>query len=113
MKRCFLCVSVICLLGAGAVRASPILSGPVAQCSTFAVDSTNPNDLAIQFANFSAANFACEQQDKIYSDFSLTGLPDTSTLRIQLQHLTGVDFHTVTFNGNFAADLSQIGRAHV
>ena len=106
MNRCFLCVSVICLLGAPAVQASPILTGPVVQCSTFAVDSTNPNDLAIQFADFSAANFACEQQDKIYSNFSLTGLPDTSTLRIQLQPLTGVDFHTVTFNGNFAADFS-------
>ena len=106
MKRSFLCVSVICLLGAAAVQASPILTGPVVQCSTFAVDSTNPNDLAIQFADFSAANFACEQQDKIYSNFSLTGLPDTSTLRIQLQPLTGVDFHTVTFNGNFATDFT-------
>jgi hypothetical protein len=106
MKRCFLCVFVICLFGAGAVQAAAILTGPVAQCSTFAVDSTNPNDLAIQFADFSAANFACEQQDKIYSNFSGTGLPDTSTLRIQLQPLTGVDFHTVTFNGNFPTDFS-------
>jgi hypothetical protein len=106
MKRSFLCVSVICLLGAAAVQAAPILSGPVAACSSFAVDPSNPNDLAIQFAVFSAADFACEQQDKIYSNFSLGALPDTATLRIQLQPLTGVDFHTVTFNGNFAADFT-------
>jgi hypothetical protein len=106
MKRCFLCVIVICLIGASAVQAAAILTGPVAQCSSFAVNSSNPNDLAIQFGEFSAASFACEQQDKIYSNFGLTGLPDTATLRIQLQPLTGVDFHTVTFNGNFAADFS-------
>ncbi len=106
MKRVFLCVFVICLLGAAAVQAAPILSGPVTPCSTFAVDPSNPNDLAIQFGVFSAAGFACEQQDKIYSNFSLGALPAASTLRIQLQPLTGVDFHTVTFNGNFAADFT-------
>jgi hypothetical protein len=70
------------------------------------VDPSNPNDLAIQYAVFSAAGFACEQQDKIYSNFSLGALPATATLRIQLQPLGLVDFHTVTFNGNFAADFS-------
>jgi hypothetical protein len=106
MKRVFLCVSVICLLGAAAVQAAPILAGPVALCSTFAVNPSNPNDLAIAFGAFSTANFACEQQDKIYSNFNLGALPATSTLRIQLQPLTGVDFHTVTINGNFAADFT-------
>jgi hypothetical protein len=102
MKRSFLSVLAICLLGAGAVQASAV----VPQCSTFAVDPSNPNDLAIQFSVFSVANFACEGQDKIYSNFDLGGLPGTSTLRIQLQPLTGVDFHTVTFNGNFPADFT-------
>ena len=106
MKRSLICVFVICLIGAGAVQAAAVLTGPVTPCTTFAVDPSNPNDLAIQFAVFSAADFACEQQDKIYSNFSLGALPGTSTLRIQLQPLTGVDFHTVTFNGNFAADFS-------
>lgn len=106
MKRSSLCLSVICLLGAAAVQAAPILSGPVAACSTFAVDPSNPNDLAIQFGVFSTADFACEQQDKIYSNFALGALPATSTLRIQLQPLGLVDFHTVTFNGNFAADFT-------
>ena len=106
MKRCFLCVLVICLLGAGAVQAAPILTGPVPLCSTFAVDPSNPNDLAIQYGVFSVAGFACEQQDKIYSNFALGGLPTTSTLRIQLQPLSGFDFHTVTFNGNFAANFT-------
>jgi hypothetical protein len=106
MKRSFLCVFVICLLGAGAVQAAAILTGPVAQCSTFAVDPSNPNDLAIQFGVYSTANFACEQQDKIYSNFVLGALPTSSTLRVQLQPLGLVDFHTVTFNGNFAADFS-------
>jgi hypothetical protein len=106
MKRSFLCVLVICLLGAGAAQAAAVLAGPVPLCSTFAVDPSNPNDLAIQYGAFSEADFACEQQDKIYSNFSLGALPDTSTLRIQLQPLVGVDFHTVTFNGNFAADFT-------
>ena len=106
MKRSFLCIFALCLLGAAAVQAAPILTGPVAACSSFAVDPSNPNDLAIQFATYSTAGFACEQQDKIYSNFSLGALPATSTLRIQLQPLTGVDFHTVTFNGNFAADFT-------
>jgi hypothetical protein len=106
MKRSFLCVLVICLFGAGAVQASAILAGPVPLCTTFAVDPSNINDLAIQYGVFSAANFACEQQDKIYSNFALGALPTTSTLRIQLQPLGGVDFHTVTFNGNFAADFT-------
>jgi hypothetical protein len=106
MKRSFSCIFALCLLGAGAVQASPILAGPVAQCSTFAVDATNANDLAIQFGMFSTANFACEQQDKIYSNFSLGALPTASTLRIQLQPLIGVDFHTVTFNGNFATNFT-------
>jgi hypothetical protein len=105
MKRSFLCVFV-CLLGAGAVQAAAVLSPPVAECSSFAVDSSNQNDLAIQFAVFSTAGFACEQQDKIYSNFVLGALPATATLRIQLQPLGLVDFHTVTFNGNFATDFA-------
>jgi hypothetical protein len=107
MKRSFLCMFAVCLLGAGVVQAAAILAGPVKQCSTFAVDSSNPNDLAIQFAAFSTADFACEQQDKIYSNFALGALPVTSTLRIQLQPLGGADFHTVTVNGNFAADFTM------
>jgi hypothetical protein len=103
MKRSFLCVLVICLLGAGAAQAAAVLAGPVPLCSTFAVDPSNPNDLAIQYGVFSVADFACEQQDKIYSNFSQGALPDTSTLRIQLQPLVGVDFHTVTFNGKNTA----------
>src|ERR1035441_9342938 len=106
MKNRLLCVFVICLLGAVAVQAAAILAPPVKQCSTFAVDPSNPNDLAIQFSMFSPAGFACEQQDKIYSNFSLGALPATATLRIQLQPLTGVDFHTVTVNGNFATDFT-------
>jgi hypothetical protein len=97
---------VICLLGAAAVQAAPILTGPVASCSSFAADPSNPSDLAIQFSVFSAADFACEQQDKIYSNFSLGALPTTATLRIQFQPLGLVDFHTVTVNGNFAADFT-------
>ena len=106
MKYSSLCLVAACLVGVGTLRATPVLTGPAAQCSTFAVDPSNPNDLAIQFAAFSAADFACEAQDKIYSNFVLGGLPDTSTLRIQLQPLVGVDFHTVTFNGNFPASFT-------
>src|ERR1035441_3112765 len=106
MKNRLLCVFVICLLGAVAVQAAPILGPPVAQCSTFAVNSNNPDDLAIQFNMFSTAGFACEQQDKIYSNFNLGALPTSATLRIQVQPLVGVDFHTLTVNGNFGADFT-------
>jgi hypothetical protein len=106
LKISILCVSAICLVGASAVQAAPILTGPVVQCSSFAVDSSNPTDLAIQYAIFSATDFACEQQDKIYSNFSLGALPTSATLRIQFQSLGTVDFHTVTFNGNFGSDFA-------
>jgi hypothetical protein len=106
MKYSSLCLVATCLLGGGALYAAPILTGPVAQCSTFSVDPSNPNDLAIQYSTFSGATFACEQQDKIYSNFALGALPNTATLRIQLQPLLGVDFHTVTFNGNFGANFA-------
>jgi hypothetical protein len=105
MKRSFLCLSLMCLLAA-AVQAGPVLSGPVAQCSSFDQGATNPNDLVIPYSVFSVANFACEGQDKIYSNFNLGALPSTSSLRIQLQPLGSVDYHTVTFNGNFANDFS-------
>lgn len=102
MKKSVLCLFAICLLGAGAVQAAPILAPPVAQCSTLGTGSAN--NLTLQFATWSAATFACEQQDKIYSNFSVGAIPIDTTLSIQLQPLGLVDFHTVTFNGNFGTN---------
>jgi hypothetical protein len=102
MKKSCLCTFGICLLGALAVQAAPILAPPVAQCSTLGTGSAN--NLTFTYATWSAATFACEQQDKIYSNFSVGAIPIDTTLSIQLQPLGLVDFHTVTFNGNFGTN---------
>lgn len=102
MKKSVLCTFVICLLGAFAVQAAPILAPPVAQCSTLGTGS--PTNLTFAYTAWSSANFACEQQDKIYSNFAPGAIPTDTTLSIQLQPLGGADFHTVTFNGSFMAN---------
>jgi hypothetical protein len=50
----------------------------------------------------SSPGFSCEQQDKIYSDFSIvSGSPSSDlSVRIQFQpQADGTDLHTVTFTG--------------
>jgi len=64
------------------------------------------NDLIFSFALWSAPNFACEQQDKIYSNFSVGAIPTDSTLRLQLQPIGSLEFHTVTVNGNFGSSFA-------
>ena len=106
MRNTFLMTVVACLLGAGALQAIPILGPPVTQCSAIPGVGGSPNDLTFSFAIWSAANFACEQQDKIYSNFSVGAIPTDTTLRIQLQPLGAVDFHTVTVDGNFMSNFT-------
>jgi hypothetical protein len=106
MRNAFLMTVVACLLGAGAMRAIPILGPPVTPCSAISGVGGSPNDLTFSFAIWSSANFACEQQDKIYSNFSVGAIPTDTTLRIQLQPLGTVDFHTVTVDGNFGSSFT-------
>jgi hypothetical protein len=94
------------LLGVGALQASPILGPPVGQCSAVVGVSGSADDLIMPYSTWTAANFACEQQDKIYSNFSPGLIPGSTTLRLQVQTLGSVDFHTVTFNGNFLTNFS-------
>jgi hypothetical protein len=103
MKSLFLSLVVLSLLGAGALQAIPILGPPVVQCSAIPGVTGTANDLIFSFALWSAPNFACEQQDKIYSNFSVGAIPTESTLRVQLQPLGLLEFHTLTVNGNFLA----------
>src|SRR5690242_3291203 len=100
MKSLFLSVVALAAVGAFGLQASPILAPPVAACSALASGGT-ANDLFFLFGVWSGSNFACEQQDKIYSNFSLGGIPTDTTLRIQLQPIGTQEFHTLTVNGNF------------
>jgi hypothetical protein len=102
MKSWLLLVVVLALFTAVGLQASPILAPPVAACSSLASGGT-PNDLFFLFNVWSAPNFACEEQDKIYSNFSLGAIPTDTTLRIQLQPIGADEFHTLTVNGNFGA----------
>jgi hypothetical protein len=102
MKSWLLSALVLALLSAVAVQASPILAPPITACSALASGGT-PNDLFFLFSVWSQPNFACEEQDKIYSNFSLGAIPTDTTLRIQLQPIGTQEFHTLTVNGNFGA----------
>ena len=80
--------------------AIPVLAPPAPACSGFG--SGPANDISIQFATWTAPNFFCEQNDKIFSNFSVgAGLPTNTVLELQMQSLAGLDIHGVTFNGNF------------
>jgi len=103
MKKILACIGTL-ILCIGALQAAPVLGPPVGQCS--AAGTGLPTDLIIPFATWSAANFACEQQDKIYSNFAPGAIPTDATLRLQVQPIGAQDFHTVTFQGNFLASFT-------
>jgi hypothetical protein len=80
--------------------AIPVLAPPAPACSGFG--SGPANDISIQFATWTAPNFFCEQNDKIFSNFAVgAGLPTNTVLELQMQSVGGFDIHGVTFNGNF------------
>jgi hypothetical protein len=43
------------------------------------------------------------QQDKIFSDFSLSGLPSPSSAVLSFATIDGVDTHSISFSGNYLA----------
>ncbi|MBZ5723421.1 MAG: hypothetical protein LAP87_00350 [Acidobacteriia bacterium] len=106
MKKALLCMAAVLLAGVSVLSASPVLGPPVGQCSAAAGVTGSANDLIVPFSTFSVSGFACEQQDKIYSNFNMGAIPTDATLRLQVQPLGALDFHTVTFNGNFLADFT-------
>lgn len=101
MLKTFCSLLLLASLTAIAGFAVPVLAPPSPPCSGFGVGP--PNDISIPFATWTAANFNCEQQDKIFSNFSVSGLPTNTVLEVQEQALSPFDFHGVTFNGNFLA----------
>jgi len=105
MKKILACVGTLTLY-IGALQAAPILGPPVGQCSAASGVTGVANDLIVPFATWSAANFACEQDDKIYSNFAPGAIPTDATLRLQVQQLGLADFHTVTFEGNFLSSFT-------
>jgi hypothetical protein len=105
MTKILACVGTLTLF-IGALQAAPVLGPPVGQCSAASGVTGIPNDLIIPFATWTAANFACEQQDKIFSNFAPGAIPTDTTLRLQVQPLGTEDFHTVTFNGNFLTNFT-------
>jgi hypothetical protein len=57
---------------------------------------------AVPLSVFSESGFACQQQDKAYSDFVVgAGFPAAGTVRFLFTPVGGYDFHTVAFSGNF------------
>jgi len=92
--------SALCI---GNLSAAPILVGPVASCLSFGSAGSNVDDVTVPYSVFSAPNFACEQQDKIFSNFNVGLIPTSSALRFQLQTIGPLDFHTLTLNGNFGS----------
>jgi hypothetical protein len=90
----------ITLLCASIGHSIPVLAPPSPACSSFG--SGPANDISIQFAVWTSPNFNCEQNDKIFSNFSVgAGLPTNTVLELQMQSVGGFDLHGVTFNGNF------------
>jgi hypothetical protein len=70
--------------------AIPVLAPPSPACSSFG--SGPANDISIQFAVWTSANFNCEQGDKIFSNFSVgAGLPTNTVLELQTQQVGGFD----------------------
>ena len=106
MKKVLLIAFAVSVLGVTALHAAPILGPPVGQCAAASGVSGSAGDLIIPYSTWTTANFACEQQDKIYSNFSAGASPNSTTLRIQVQPLGAFDLHTVTFNGNFLTDFT-------
>ena len=104
LKRLICFTTLLSATSVIALQAAPVLSGPITQCSAIPNSFGSPTDLILSYAIFSGPDFACEQQDKIYSNFSVGALPTSSSLRIQLQPIGEVTFHTVTLNGNFGSD---------
>src|SRR5215831_13333146 len=105
MKKILACVGTL-ILCIGALQAAPVLGPPVTQCAAAPGVTGLSNDLIVPFSTWSATNFACEQQDKIYSNFAPGAIPTDATLRLQVQPIGVQDFHTVTFNGNFMANFT-------
>src|SRR5215467_6938426 len=105
MKKILVCIGTL-ILCIGALQAAPVLGPPVGQCQAAGGVTGLPIDLIIPFSTWSAANFACEQQDKIYSNFAPGAIPTDATLRLQQQQLGLADFHTVTFEGNFLSSFT-------
>lgn len=101
MKKTLFCTAVCSLLGLSALQAAPVLTGPVTQCTAATGAVGTATDTLVPYSTFSGANFACEQQDKIYSNFNVGGIPVSSSIRFQVQSIGPFDFHTVTLNSNF------------
>jgi hypothetical protein len=100
MLRTFASLTLFVVLGASAGFGIPVLAPPAPACSGFG--SGPANDISIQFAVWTAPNFFCEQNDKIFSNFSVgAGLPTNTVLELQMQSVGGFDLHGVTFSGNF------------
>ena len=100
MRKLLASVVTLFALSATAGFAIPVLAPPSPACSTF---GTGPaNDISIQFAVWTSANFNCSQDDKIFSNFAVgIGLPNNTVLELQTQQIGPLDLHVVTFNGNF------------
>jgi hypothetical protein len=106
MKKVLLITFAVCVLGVSALHAVPVLGPPVGQCTAAPGVSGSATDLILPYTTWTGANFACEQQDKIYSNFSAGLVPTGSTVRLQVQPIGTSDFHTLSLQGNFLTNFT-------
>jgi hypothetical protein len=89
------------------LTATPVLVGPAPACTSFATGGSGGNDILIAGTTWMASGFACEQGDKIYSNFSPGALAGTdTTLRLDVQTIGTTTFFTATFGGNFTSNFT-------
>jgi hypothetical protein len=95
MKVMLLCVALL------AISTAP-MSAAVIACDDPTLGGTgSSNNITFSYSVWTAAGFTCQQQDKIYSGFTHSGLPTDTSLQLILQAIGPLEFHTVNFLGDF------------
>ena len=96
------------LIGLLALSASSLSASAVIDCNVAPGGFVaSPDNVLFSYPVWTAAGFTCEQEDKIYSNFSPGAAPTDTTLKLLLQTLPGgVQAHTVIFSGSFTSDFT-------
>jgi hypothetical protein len=91
-------LTVLCV---NSLTAAPII--PAVQCTaTPGAIVLTPTDVLFLNPTWKSAGFQCQQDDKIFSDFTSAGVPTDVTMRLTLQG-TGPSFvDTITFAGDLS-----------
>jgi hypothetical protein len=91
-------VALAALTISGAAKAVTYdLTGP-SYSGTFSV---NPDGTVSLVGGGSTEYSAIQQQDKLYDNFSFTGLPTGTAVLLSFGHIAGQDTHTISFAGTY------------